>query len=207
MTDTNTAVTPATRDAAARAAEKTAGDAAMARLTEEFNNSPNQRIARDEAELSRLQSDPFHLNQKAAGNRVAEAQESAIQSRLAVAKAEAAKLHGSNRIERALTTDATSDPLFDSTVDGELSMTALRSQIADYRELGLNDIQINQAVNGAKYHRVTIDAARQLYEQRMSDPEWTRKLAAGDKLVKREHALIGICLNATCVADDVQADT
>jgi hypothetical protein len=59
---TNTEVTPATRDRAALAADKAAGDAAMARLVEEYHSSPEQRIARDRAEKQRLESDPYTLD-------------------------------------------------------------------------------------------------------------------------------------------------
>jgi len=202
-----TEMTPAVRDAAERAATKTAADAAMARLTEEFHNSPEQRIVRDQAELDRLQSDPFHMNARAAGNRAAEAQESAVQSRLAVAKAEAEKLHGDNRIEHVLSTDGTSDPLFDGTANGELPMQALRSQVADYRELGLSDETIRQTYAGARYPRHVVAWGQKLFEEKMADPAWVERLARGDKLARKESICMDIIRNATVIADDVQADT
>jgi len=138
-------VTNATRDAAERAASKTAADAEMAKLVEEYHNSPEQRLARDRAELARLESDPFHSNARLTSER-AQQDVAAIKSRLAVAEAEAAKLHGPDRIVHALTSDPATDPLSDSTVDGELPMAALRAQVEEFRSLGLSDREITAAL-------------------------------------------------------------
>src|SRR6266850_563921 len=62
MTDTHvTEVTPATRDAAERAASKAKADADMAALVAAHRDAPEQRIQRDRNELERLQSDPHTL--------------------------------------------------------------------------------------------------------------------------------------------------
>src|SRR5262245_42479597 len=114
MSDANIEMTPAVRDRVEREAAVAQANAAFEELTAEFEAHPEQRLARDRRELERLQNDPYHMNARAAGNQVAEAQEAAILARIAVASEEAAKLHGPDRVEHALTADPASDPLFDS---------------------------------------------------------------------------------------------
>src|SRR5262245_45549699 len=194
-----TEITPAVRDRLEREASVAQANAQFEKLKADFAEHPEQRLARDRQELERLQNDEFHQNARAAGNQVAEAQETALQARIAVAAEEAAKLHGADRIEHALTTDANSDPLFDGTngSESELPMPALRAQVAEYRELGRSDAAIREAFNGARESRATIAMAKQLYEGLMSEATWVQRLAAGDKAARREFVLMSIVMNAT----------
>jgi hypothetical protein len=191
--------TNADRDHAAQVASKSAADQQMAELIEQFHSSPEQRLARDRAEIERLQNDPYFMNKRVAGDAGAEAQETALQARIAIAEAEVAKLHGPNRIEHALTTDPATDPLSDST-DGsasELPMRALRSQIEEFRSLGLTDAGINAAVNGGKETRASIADAKWIYDELMADEMWVAKLTAGNREARKQLALLSIVMNAT----------
>jgi hypothetical protein len=177
-----------------------AADAQMAELIAAHQNSPEMKLQRDRDELARLQSDPYTLDRSQREIEV-------LQGRIAAAEAgadaavAAQVLSDEQRVNLALE-GKVSPWASSSTINGQIPLGDLGVAIEDLRAAGLNAVQIDQAVNGAKYHRVTIDAARALYETRMADAEWVAKLAAGDRAVKREHTLIGIVLNATCVADD-----
>jgi hypothetical protein len=103
---------------------------------------------------------------------------------------------GLERVVRALATPAASDPLFDSTSNGELPMHALRSQVAAYRELGLDELSIAQALHGARCPRNIIAQAKTLYDGLMSEPSWVAKLAAGDRAANKENVLMSIVMNA-----------
>jgi hypothetical protein len=187
-------VTNATRDRAALAADKSAGDAAMAKLIEEHHKS--QQLERDEAALARMQSDPHHLD-RALVSEAARNQEAMLAAKIADAKAKATELHGVDRITHALTTDATSDPLFDSTINGELPMHALRSQVEEFRSLGLSDREITAALNGAKQSKTAIGDAEWLRGALLADEAWVQKWTAGNKVARGQLMLLDIIRNAT----------
>jgi hypothetical protein len=189
-------VTNATRARDALAAEKAAGDAAMAQLIEQFHASPEQRLARDRAELAARENDPFFQN-KLLTSEQAQRDVAVIQARIAIASDELAKLHGPNRIEHALTTDPATDPLSDSTIDGELPMHALRSQVEEFRSLGLTDAGIAAALNGGRETRAAIADAKWIYEELMADEMWVAKLTAGNREARKQLALLSIVMNAT----------
>jgi hypothetical protein len=121
----------------------------------------------------------------------------ALKSRIAVAEAEAAKLHGPDRVVHALTTDPAVDPLSDSTIDGELPMQALRSQVEEFRSLGLDDREITAALNGVKQSKAAISDAEWLRDALLADDAWVQKWTAGDKTARGQLLLLDIIRNAT----------
>ncbi len=191
-------MTNADRDRAALAADAAAGNAEYARMVQEFNDAPAQKIARYQAEWDGLQSNPDHLDKMAAGSEAALARETAARGNLAVAQAEAEAAHGPNRVAHALKTDRTDDPLFDGTIGtgGELSMHDMRSQIEEFRKLGLDDTTIEAAFNGTPQSPRDIGDAKWLYEQLMEDETWVGKLMAGNKVASQQLWLLNVIRNA-----------
>ncbi len=188
-----------------------AATAQLAQMKTDYEASPQRQLERDREQLARLESDPFHQN-KQLSSEAARQDVAAIKSRIAVAEAGAEAAVAAQVLTDAQRTALVIEGKIDphgpsSTISGQIPLGDLGAAVEDFRVAGLNDIQINQAINGAKYHRGTVDAGRQLFEQRMSDPAWVAKLAAGDRATKKEKLLIDIVLNATIVADDAQADT
>lgn len=80
-------------------------------------------------------------------------------------------------------------------LDGELTAHDLVGAIGGLRELGLRDEVVAEALRGSINTADVVRQTRALYQDRMSDPEWTERLLAGGAAEKREHALMSIILS------------
>jgi len=186
--------TPATRDRDAAAARVEQANAAFAKMVADFQASPEQKLARDREQLAKLQSDPFHLNKKIGGSNAAANEEATILARIAVAEREAEAA----RVAAAIVDDKVDLPMIETTTeDSPLNMRDMKAVVDDLRALGLNDVCIGQAINGSREYASTIAEVKALFESRLADPEWVKKLNAGDRATRKEHTLICIVLNAT----------
>jgi hypothetical protein len=83
---------------------------------------------------------------------------------------------------------------FETTTDGQLPRHALAQTVASFRELGLNDAIIEQALKGGGETPESIAATRVLLNQRKSDPAWRERLLAGGMSERRELQLMSIIL-------------
>jgi hypothetical protein len=165
-------------------------DAATARLAEmkvAYDNSPEQQLARAQEYVGRIGNDT-------ASQVSARAEVARLQQR---AEAEAAQLP--DRLEAALA-DAPVGVSVDTTTDDELSMPALRELVADYRGIGINDVCIREAIDGCEETAAVIEEAKERMSQNLADPEWMRKLAAGDKFTRKEFVLLNVVINARVAA-------
>lgn len=90
----------------------------------------------------------------------------------------------------------TPEPVFriDTTVGGEMPQRAIRDFIADARQAGISEGAIAQALRGEKVSPQEYEATKRFKQMRMSDPEWAKKLAAGDYQATQELRLMGIIL-------------
>jgi hypothetical protein len=175
-------VTNATRDRDAQAATKSAADADMTRLVEEHHSAAEQRLARYRAEQEQLESDPYHQNQKIAGNPAARAREVALEGNIAVAAEEVARRNSLDRIEHAFSADPATDPLIDSTTGtgSELPMRALRSVVEDDRAQNVEPvISQERFLENRNPPEVKAEARRRL-QAKQTDPDWRAKVERGD---------------------------
>jgi hypothetical protein len=181
----------AARDKAA--AQVADANAKFAELQEAYNNSPEQKLARDRDYLNRLQNDPHHLGLKLVST-AAQNEEAVLRARIAAAE----RNLESERSARAIVGEKIDLPgMIETTTEGQLPMREMISVVDDLRALGLNDVCIGEALNGAHYSTAIIAEGKALFDARMSDSEWVKKLSAGDLATRREHTLLHILLNAT----------
>jgi hypothetical protein len=158
----------------------------LAELKRTYDSSPAQRIERDRERLAELQNNPFHLNAKLAGNSVAHNEEAAIRARIAIAQAETVPVQGADRLAQAFTGDRSTDPLADLTINNELPIADMRAVIADGRARGHRDEIVQEGFLPNTNPPEIVAAARSRLEQRQRDPEWSKKLFAGDPDVRAE---------------------
>jgi len=170
-----------------------AANAKFEELKRIYANSADQKIARDRAALERLRSDPHHLDRKLAGNAMARDDEQSLIARIAIAESKAE----AERLDRPTTEKIDLPSLIETTTEGMLPQREMLVAVNDLKDLGLNDACINQAVNGSRERPEIIAAAKERLEARLSDPEWVKKLNAGDRATRRELTLINIVLNST----------
>jgi hypothetical protein len=92
------------------------------------------------------------------------------------------------------------EPMIEFTINGSLSRRDTATAIADFREQGLNDASITQALEGGAVSIAEHRAAQALQSARKNDPAWVKRLLAGDYEARREHTLMCIILSSP-VAD------
>jgi hypothetical protein len=92
-------------------------------------------------------------------------------------------------------------PLIEFTINGSLSRRDTATAIADFREQGLTDESITQALEGGAVSIAEHRAAQALQSARKNDPAWCKRLLAGDYEARREFTLMSIIL-ASPVADE-----
>jgi hypothetical protein len=166
----------------------------LEQLKDEYHNNPEMKLERDRARLQELQSDPFHLNKLVGGSNAARDEEQALRSNIAIAesKLEAERLDAAKRGEKI-----DLPALIETTTDGQLPMREMLTAVTDLRDLGLNDVCIDEALNGSRNPPAIIAEAKERLAARLSDPEWVRKLNAGDRATRKELTLLHIVLAST----------
>ena len=75
------------------------------------------------------------------------------------------------------------------------SRYVLNETVRMYRDSGISDGAISQALKGTPETPEAIAAVRVFYNQKTSDPEWRAKLLSGDATAKREWMLMSIVLS------------
>jgi hypothetical protein len=89
-----------------------------------------------------------------------------------------------------------SDPLIEFTFGGNLTRRQIAEAVAGFREDGLSDASIEQAMQGGAVTVAEYRAAAALQSARHSDPAWVKRLLSGDYEAKREHTLLSIILSS-----------
>jgi hypothetical protein len=184
----NTETTPATRDAAMRAREVEAANIKLEALKAAYRDSPEMRIARDKAELQRLQSDPYTLDRSKRDIEVLEGRIAAAQ--VAVAQTEAERvdaiIRGDAPIAGAEITMGDQIPRRDlATAVGDIIERGVRPELVKtYLETGRGDDPAGR--------KAEIAAAREWHRRLMADPEKQKKLLAGDPETLRELSAYGV---------------
>jgi hypothetical protein len=176
--------------------EAAAATAQLAQMKTDYEASPERQLERDRAELSRLESDPDHLNRQLTSE-AARRDVAAVRARIAVAEAATPVVRTDAERLGDILSGKAEVPLIETTVDGQLTTHATMTAVADLRALGLSDATIHEAVNGGKYAPHVIRWATQLYQEAMSDPTWVSKYLAGDKAARRDLVCMQTIMNGT----------
>jgi hypothetical protein len=92
-------------------------------------------------------------------------------------------------------------PVMEFTINGSLSRRDLATAVADFRDQGLADDTITQALEGGAVSIAEHRAAQALQSARHNDLAWVKRLLAGDYEARREHTLMCIILSSP-VADE-----
>lgn len=87
-------------------------------------------------------------------------------------------------------------PQFETTFGGEQPRRVVNEVIADMREAGLSDAAIGEAIRGDPISKQEVEQVRQMQRMRLGDPDWCKRLLAGDYAARREHILMSIVLTA-----------
>jgi hypothetical protein len=83
---------------------------------------------------------------------------------------------------------------FDFSSEDKPSQHVLNETVKMYRDAGVGDGAIAQALKGTPESAEAVAAVRVFHNQKMSDPEWRTKLLSGDVTAKREFYLMSIVL-------------
>jgi hypothetical protein len=188
MTEPAIEMTPATRDRLARDASTAAANAEMARLVTEFRDSPQSRIERDKAELTRLTSNPDLL---ARSTREIEV----LEGRIAANTAAVAQTE-SERVEAIIRGDA---PIAGAevTMGDQIPRCDLASAVGDIIDRGVRPGLVKTYLETGRGddpagRDAEIAAAREWHRRLMADPEKQKKLLAGDPVTLRELSAYGV---------------
>lgn len=91
---------------------------------------------------------------------------------------------------------ATLQQPFETTIDGQLPRRVVADVVSSLRELGLSDGSIGEALNGGKFTSAELAAVKVFRNSRHGDPDWCKRLLAGDYAARREHVLLSIILSS-----------
>jgi hypothetical protein len=92
--------------------------------------------------------------------------------------------------------DPSTQPVFETVFEGQLSRRDTATAVADFRSDGLDDGSIAMALNGGSVSLAEHRAATALLNARKADPAWVKALTSGDHLAKREWTLL--CTILSC---------
>jgi hypothetical protein len=168
------------------AQQATAATAKLAEMKSAYESSPARQLERAQEYVNRLGNDTS-----------AQISARAEVARLQRAVPEPASLP--DRIEAALS-PAPEGVVADTTTGDQLSMSAMRELVADYRSIGMSDDTIREAIHGGTAPAHIIQQAQDRMAERLADPVWTAKLAAQDKATRKEWVLLNIVVNAHVAA-------
>jgi hypothetical protein len=171
-------------EAAAAATEK------LARMTEEYRNSPEQVAARERAELERLRNDPNFLGRPGAAR-----DEQAMQTRIAALERTAEQTE-KQRIDAILRGENVAGP--ETTVADQVPRKDLANAMVDLVERGVRPELLNTYLETGhsdldqKDRPAEIAAAEKWEKDLMRNPEKQRKLLDGDPQILKELAAFAI---------------
>ena len=89
------------------------------------------------------------------------------------------------------------------TINGSLSRRDTATAVADFRDQGLNDDSIIQALEGGAVSSAEHRAAQALQSARHNDPAWVQRLLAGNYEARRELTLMSIILTSPVVDEPI----
>jgi hypothetical protein len=174
--------TPRDRDRAAQAADKAAGDAAMAKLVREYRETPGFRVDQLRAKLA------------ACTDFTPERDRAALQASLAVAEAELTTsvqeaFSEQSRVENALA-GKVDHPGIEVTTDGQIPSRDFTAAIQSDVELGIRSEMIKSFyATGKSTDPMGHKAAEIWIAAYKSDPEMQRLHVAGDRVITRQFKL------------------
>jgi hypothetical protein len=88
------------------------------------------------------------------------------------------------------------EPIFETTTNGQLPRRDFASAVAGLRDAGLNDASIAQAMSPTSVSLAEYRAAEALQSTLHADPLWRARLLSGDYQAKREWTLLSIILSS-----------
>lgn len=90
--------------------------------------------------------------------------------------------------------DPSTQPIFETTINGSLPRRILAQAVNDFRNDGLSDAAIGQALNGGTVSLAEHRAAEALLNARKADAAWVKALTSGDHMAKKEWSLLTVIL-------------
>lgn len=105
----------------------------------------------------------------------------------------AAKSGGSSSLDKIIAGTAEA-PLVDLVTDGKLSVRNQMISAEGLREMGVGDDAIRQVFESKPVSKAEHDAAVTLRADCLANPEFTKKLLAGDRVAARNLALMNIVI-------------
>jgi len=155
-----------------------------------YRESPEQRIARDRADLQRLQNDPHHVNKIIGGSNAAQNEEATLAARIRTAESavEAARLD----------VDMGHNPAVgETTIGDQIPRRDHAGAIASLVEAGVGPNTVETFLRSGHGDAPDGPAAEQKaakeWEQKLfSDPEMREKFLKKDPEVMRQFAVYGI---------------
>jgi|SRR5215813_7762774 len=184
-------ITVSSRETIAR--ESAAATVRLAELTKAYNDAPENVIARAEQELARLQSDEHFQNRKLTSAAVRD-QENMLRAKISDARA---KLD-SNRLD----TDPVGaimkgivPPEEPDTSNGSRARAVDQVEaVKDFRSQGIPEKMIHELLSGKKPTPEMYQRGKELQARRMADPDWLKRLTAGDRATVIEFLDMSWCV-------------
>jgi hypothetical protein len=183
----------AERDARAQSVRE--ANEAMAQLQADYHASPDVRAARGREHLSRLQSDPYHLNKKIGGSTGAANEEAVIAAQVrqfeAEAQAAAEAASEEHRLANAFAGIVDQSGI-ETTVNQQIPARDFTAAVGDILERGSRPetlkhyLRTGAGGGSAEGREFEIAAAEQWRAKLMNDPEFQRKFLAGDAEVMKQ---------------------
>jgi hypothetical protein len=93
--------------------------------------------------------------------------------------------------------DPATQPIFETTTNGEWPRRVVTELVGDLRSSGLDDHAINQAVHGGSVSLAEFRAAQALQSTLHSDPAWRQRFLANDYTAKKDQLLLSVILSCS----------
>jgi hypothetical protein len=101
---------------------------------------------------------------------------------------------GADQVADAIAGTAPPQPIFETTIAGQLPSRVVGETVQSWRDAGVGDGAIEEALRGHRYTPAEVAATKVFRARRHSDPEWVKRLEAGGVTEKRELMLMSIIL-------------
>jgi hypothetical protein len=165
-------------------------NAAMARLQADYAASPDQRGARAREHLSRLQSDPYHLNKQIGGSAGAANEEAVIAAQVrqfeAEAQAAAEAFSEQHRLANAFAGVVDQNGV-ETTVGQQIPARDLTNGVQDILSRGARtevlEHYLKTGAGGGEPREHEIALAAEWHRRLMADGEMQKKFLAGDPAI------------------------
>jgi hypothetical protein len=139
-------------------------------------DSAEQRHARAQTALREFESDPHRLGSPSAAENLAR-----LRAQISVTASEfeaetARRVEELSRRDQAFYGDPAADPLVDFTTNDQLTLRAMRTEIADARARGHSTAIIEEGFEPNRNPPAVVAAAREALKQLERDPDFLQKL-------------------------------